>query len=138
MSVGAVDLTLWDLGGEKGHRDLVWPNYVREASSFVFVVDSACDDVNFMETITVFHNLFGSGSNQRSGVPVLVVVNKQDLYGCRSLEDVVAALDLQQHERHLTAWRVQPASAYDKVGVSEGLAWLARYLDGFVAPKGAK
>ncbi len=107
-------MTLWDLGGEKGHRELVWPNYVREATSFVFVIDSASDDIGFLESIQVFHSLFGTQPKQRMGVPVLILVNKQDLYGARSAEEVEIALDLPRYERHLAAWRIQPASAYDK------------------------
>jgi signal recognition particle receptor subunit beta len=114
LSVGKVDLTLWDLGGEKGHRDLVWPNYVREATSFVYVIDSASEEIEFLESVQVFHELFGNRPNQRAGVPVLILVNKQDLYGARSPAEVEAALDLPRYERHLAAWRIQPASAYDK------------------------
>ena len=79
-----VSFTIWDVGGQDKVRPL-WRSYTRQTDGIVFVLDAV--DVERMEEARV-ELLRTARSSDISGVPILVLANKQDLPGARSAQEV--------------------------------------------------
>ena len=75
-------VTCWDLGGQVSFR-VIWEQYYKEAQCIIFVVDS-CDDERIAEAATTFEALMAHPD--LVGIPVLVLANKQDKDGARSVD----------------------------------------------------
>ena len=56
------------------------------------------------------------------GVPLLVLANKQDLLNSLSPEDIGRRLNMSQISS--CEWKIQPCSARDGEGLTEGLEWV--------------
>ncbi|KAI3360341.1 hypothetical protein L3Q82_014656 [Scortum barcoo] len=99
---------VWDVGGQEKLRPL-WKSYTRRTDGLVFVVDAA--EAERMEEAKVeLHRIARSAENQ--GVPILILVNKQDLDGAMSASEVEKQLAL--HELSLsTLHHIQGCSALD-------------------------
>ncbi len=75
---------VWDVGGQEKLRPL-WKSYTRRMDGLVFVVDAA--EAERMEEAKVeLHRITRSVENH--GVPILILVNKQDLDGAMSASEV--------------------------------------------------
>jgi len=85
-----VMFVLWDVGGQEHVRPL-WRAYTRSADGVIFIVDSA-DSERLEEARIELHRM--SRTPEVSGVPVLVIANKQDLPSARSPADIERALGL--------------------------------------------
>ena len=84
MNIKGVNLTLWDLGGEKNLRS-IWSKYYSEAQGIIFIIDSKRSD-RFDEVLSTFE-LFRT-SPDFADVPILVCANKQDLSDACTLEEI--------------------------------------------------
>ncbi|XP_022235585.1 ADP-ribosylation factor-like protein 4C [Limulus polyphemus] len=107
---------IWDVGGQDKLRPL-WRSYTRCTDGIVFVLDSV--DVERLEEARM--ELFRTArSPENSGVPILVLANKQDLPGAKDPSDIERLLGLNDlGPNHL--WHVQPACAIIGEGLAEGL-----------------
>lgn len=106
----------WDVGGQDKLRPL-WKSYTRCTDGIVFVVDSV--DSERMEEAKL-ELLKTAKSPENSGVPILVIANKQDLPGAKEPAEIEKMLGL--HELGTTyIWHVQPACAIIGEGLDEGL-----------------
>lgn len=108
---------VWDVGGQEKLRPL-WRSYTRATDGIVFVIDSA--DCERMEEARV-ELLRTVRYPEHSGVPLLVLANKQDLPGARDATQVEKALGLQDKNALASSYHVQPACAIIGEGLSEGL-----------------
>ncbi|XP_071480574.1 uncharacterized protein [Diadema antillarum] len=94
-------LNVWEVGGTKNVRSY-WENFLQGTELLVFVVDSA-DESRIGEAKEELHKLLKDG--RLSGVPLLVVANKQDLSGAKKggpfLEALDLVLPLKDREVHL-------------------------------------
>lgn len=70
-----ITFTIWDIGGKDNMRPL-WKSYLRSADGILFVVDSS--DIEGMEEARI-ELIRLIKSHNPSGLPVLVIANKQDL-----------------------------------------------------------
>ncbi len=119
---GALQLSLWDVGGQDRIRKL-WRHYFIGTALLVWVVD--CNDgERLAEARGELHSLLKE--DELRNAILLVYANKQDLAGARSVSQVVKELDLGS----LTGrtWHVQATSAVTGAGMWEGLEWASRAL----------
>lgn len=116
-----VTFLVWDVGGQEKLRPL-WKSYTRCTDGIVFVLDSV--DVERMEEAKM-ELIRTVKAPENSGVPILVLANKQDLRGAREpkeLEKMLGLLELGSGSAgggHL--WHVQPACAITGDGLHEGI-----------------
>ncbi|XP_014671036.1 PREDICTED: ADP-ribosylation factor-like protein 4C [Priapulus caudatus] len=108
--------TIWDVGGQDKLRPL-WQAYTRCTDGIVFVVDS-CDVERFEEVKMELHKTARFPEN--SGVPILVLANKQDLPEARETSEIEKLLALHElSPNHL--YHVQPTCAIIGDGLDEAL-----------------
>ncbi|XP_017773672.1 PREDICTED: ADP-ribosylation factor-like protein 4A [Nicrophorus vespilloides] len=115
-----INFLVWDVGGQEKLRPL-WKSYTRCTDGIVFVLDSV--DVERMEEAKM-ELIRTVKSPENTGVPILVLANKQDLPGAREPRDLEKLLGLTElgggsSGGHL--WHVQPACAITGDGLHEGL-----------------
>ena len=73
---------LWDVGGQDKTRPL-WRSYIRDTDLILFVLDSS-DRLD--EAKLELQNIVKL--TERSGPPIIVIANKQDLPGAADTEDI--------------------------------------------------
>lgn len=113
-----VQCELLDVGGSEELRRY-WRMYFDGLSGVVFVIDSA-DKRRLEETGLELHRLLQSPT--LSGIPLLILANKQDMIDALPSQKVVLGLNLGAvRDRD---WHVQACSARDRRGVEEGFAWV--------------
>eukprot|EP00906_Rhabdomonas_costata_P002857 RCo004446 len=83
-------INAWDIGGQKAIRTY-WSNYFDETDVLIYVVDSA-DKKRLEETGIELTQLLEV--EKLSGVPVLILANKQDLANALSTAEISEALQL--------------------------------------------
>ncbi|KEG12654.1 putative ADP-ribosylation factor family [Trypanosoma grayi] len=119
---GSVNIKVWDIGGQPRFRGM-WERYCRGVQSIVFVVD-ACDVALFEEVRRSLHDLVERPC--LSGIPLLVLANKNDLEEACSADAVAAELQLSKlaHDREAACYSV---SAKNYVNIDVTLKWLMRH-----------
>lgn len=113
-------LTAWDVGGRDKIRPL-WRHYYANTSGLVFVVDSN-DLERIGEARDELHKL--SSEDELRDLPILIFANKQDLPNAASVEVLKEKLDLSKFDQRKIRWHIQPSSATQKQGITEGFQWL--------------
>ena len=82
---------MWDLGGQARFRSM-WERYARGVQAIVFVVDSA--DLDGIDAARQeLHDLLSKPS--LTGIPLLVLGNKNDLSEALSGNELISQLDLR-------------------------------------------
>ncbi|KAG5648279.1 hypothetical protein DXG03_004849 [Asterophora parasitica] len=89
---GNVTLKVWDVAGQPKFRSM-WERYCNGVDAIVFVVDSI-DTEKFNTARFELHQLLAQSS--LTGVPLLVLGNKNDIDGHVSVKDLIAALELDK------------------------------------------
>ncbi|XP_072947241.1 ADP-ribosylation factor-like protein 4C [Epargyreus clarus] len=118
-----VNFLVWDVGGQEKLRPL-WKSYTRCTDGIIFVLDSV--DVERMEEAKM-ELIRTAKSPDNTGVPILVLANKQDLPGAKEPRELEKLLGLHElvssphGSRDAHAWHVQPACAITGEGLHEGL-----------------
>lgn len=85
-------LNLWELGGSEMVRPY-WTNFLHDTSVLVYMVNSAdaerlrCSAHEFLRIVQ---------DERLKNVPILVLANKQDLPGAKSVEDISSILGLDE------------------------------------------
>jgi len=85
-----VTLKIWDVAGQSKYRGL-WARYCRDSDAIVFIVDSH-DKENLEASSFALHSLLSEKS--LSGIPLLVLGNKNDLPGHVPVEELVKIMKL--------------------------------------------
>lgn len=108
------NLTLWDVGGQRKMRRH-WPSFYQDVAAVVFVVDSAGTE-RLEEARRELENTLRS--EHLRGRPLVVLANKQDVNGARSVIEIKDMFDLKKicSDRD---WFIQPCSASTGFGVEE-------------------
>jgi small GTP-binding protein len=79
-----MDLAIFDLGGEKGFRDLVKETYYHGAHALLAVAD-----LGRKESLLALNEWIPAGLEIAGDVPVFMIVNKKDLDAKRAISDEV-------------------------------------------------
>jgi small GTP-binding protein len=116
-----LNMTVWDLGGQKSIRDL-WRHYYENTDALIFIIDS-CDKERLELAKEELHHLMEADELKR--VPVLVFANKQDM-GIMTVSEIMSKLDMRKLN---TSWQVQGCSAVSGDGVYDGLDWLNNEME---------
>lgn len=116
---GKVEFKLWDLGGQARFRDS-WEKYCRSANAIVYVVDSA--DVGNLDVAKLqLHQLLTWPT--LSGIPLLVLGNKNDLNGALNESELIKQLDLNSLKDRVVA--CYSISCKNLVNIDNVLKWLS-------------
>lgn len=121
IQVGSMNITVWDIGSPNQKTWSLWRRHFEGVRGFVFVLDS-CDDASMDLAKLELQKILKEKSMQKT--PVVVLANKQDLYGAVCVDEVVRRLGLRNKK-----CMVQPTCAIDGSGISQGLDWLAAEMD---------
>ena len=141
-------LKLWDVGGQHSLRGL-WQSYYSSCHAIVFVIDSsdvgnatlaemgeggvnADEGGRLDECRLVLESILGN--EETSGVPILVLANKQDREDCvevvRIKEGLVRRVFEGEKGGNVRDSRVLPCSALTGTGVAEAVEWLVTRMMG--------
>eukprot|EP00158_Paraphelidium_tribonemae_P004008 Partr_v1_DN26522_c0_g1_i1_m3604 putative ADP-ribosylation factor-like len=121
VTKGNVTMKLWDIGGQPRFRSM-WERYCRGVNAIVFVLDSA-DGEKLDSAKTELQNLLQKPL--LTGIPLLVLGNKNDLPGSLTVEEVIAKMDLQAiTNREVSCYSI---SAKNQVNIDLTLQWLIKH-----------
>lgn len=115
--------TIWDVGGQPKLRPL-WKHYYLNTQAVVFVIDSA-DKERLPEALVELTKLIAE--KELKDAALLLLVNKQDISGCESVESITESFDLYKLCCG-RSWYIQACDAQSGQGLHEGLDWLSRQL----------
>ncbi|GAB0093249.1 ADP-ribosylation factor-related protein 1 [Sergentomyia squamirostris] len=129
LNIGQIDiqgirLSFWDLGGQEELQSL-WDKYYQESHAVIYIIDSHDRD-RMNESKEVFDKMISN--DHLSGVPLLLLANKQDLPDCMGVREIKPVF---QHTGHLIGRRdclVMPVSALNGEGVDDGIKWLVEAI----------
>ena len=124
MHYEGLKFQVWDLGGQTGLRPY-WRCYYQDTNAVVFVVDSA--DRERLEFSKQELEIMLQ-EDELSGVPVLILANKQDMPGAMNYDEVSAGLGLDNIQNR--QWQMFKTSAMEGTGLQEAFGWLANTLKG--------
>lgn len=119
---GKVMIKIWDMGGQQQFRGM-WERYCRDVEAIVFVVDSA-DDKAFTLARDEIKRLFENHPALNS-IPLLVLMNKNDLPEAKRPDEIAAALELDQiTDREVAYYSI---SCKNMVNINQALQWLTNH-----------
>ncbi|KZZ87440.1 Small GTPase superfamily, ARF/SAR type [Ascosphaera apis ARSEF 7405] len=111
-------LNIWDVGGQKTLRSY-WRNYFEKTDVLIWVVDAT----DRLRTEDCREELAGLLLEERlTGASLLIFLNKVDVEGCMTVEEVREALKLDEIKTH--TWTILPCSAMTGQNLTEGLDWV--------------
>jgi len=130
LNIGKVDvansrLNFWDLGGQTELQAL-WDKYYSEAHAVIFTVDSN-DRERIQESKKSFDAMI-SNSNL-TGVPLLVLANKQDIPECLGVREVKPIFQDNDDKIGNREIMVMGTSGLTGDGVIEGIEWLLQCIE---------
>ena len=115
-------LNVWDIGGQRAIRPY-WRHYFDNADVLIFVVDTA-DKRRLEEAGAELDQLLEE--EKLAGVPLLVFANKQDLLNALPAAEIADGLNLMGiRDRE---WQIQPCSAKNGEGLTEGMEWVVGHV----------
>ncbi|XP_053564346.1 ADP-ribosylation factor-like protein 11 [Bombina bombina] len=117
-----VFVTIWDVGGQDKLRSN-WKEYLEDTDVLIFVVDSS--DIFRLpdataELLTVLNNA------NMSGIPFLILANKQDVPGAEPIKELVHVLKLENYDDR--PWEIHGCSAHTGEGLVEAMHAVSRLL----------
>mmetsp|Transcript_9720 Transcript_9720/g.15942 ORF Transcript_9720/g.15942 Transcript_9720/m.15942 type:complete len:197 (-) Transcript_9720:1190-1780(-) len=115
-------LLCYDVGGSKDYQS-TWENYYSKSHVVVFVIDSA-DRKRIEKAGTMLQMLLEDP--KLSGVPLLILANKQDLFSSISGMEVCDGLNCSQIRGR--SWQIQQTSALTGEGLQVAFDWIGRTL----------
>lgn len=123
VTKGRVTIKLWDLGGQPRFRSM-WERYCRGVNSIVYVVDSA-DHENVDKSKTELHELLSKPT--LSGIPLLVLGNKNDLPSALSTQQIIERMDLKNlRDREVCCYSI---SCKKQNNIDITIEWLTKHAN---------
>ncbi|KAL6238947.1 hypothetical protein BDW75DRAFT_199958 [Aspergillus navahoensis] len=113
-------LNIWDVGGQKTLRSY-WKNYFEKTDTLVWVVD-ATDRLRIEDCRDELAGLLLE--ERLMGASLLVFLNKTDVEGCMTQDEVRENLALESIKSH--KWTILPCSAMTGANLHEGLNWVVQ------------
>ncbi|NXG13833.1 ARL11 protein, partial [Grallaria varia] len=117
-----VSFTLWDVGGQDNLR-ASWPDYLEDINTLIFVLDST-DKARLSEAVAALEETLSHPS--MTGIPVLLLANKQEVLGALAPSELGEMLRWGQLAGH--RWVLRGCSAHTGQGLQEVLAVLGQLL----------
>jgi ADP-ribosylation factor 1/2 len=119
-----IEMTCWDIGGQKKIRPL-WKFYYDNTDAVVFIVDSNDPD-RIEEAKEELHGVMAN--DQLRDAALLVYANKQDLPNAVSCPLLMEKLGLNSGALARRNWHIQGTVAHTGTGLYEGLDWVVGAL----------
>jgi len=116
-----LNLTIWDVGGQEKIRQL-WRHYYNNVDVLIFVIDSN-DNGRIDEAKKELHYLISE--DELKDTIILIYSNKIDLPNSINHHTLGDKLNLNSIKQH---WFIQPISATENIGITEGLDWIKNTL----------
>jgi len=129
--VKGVTFTMWDVGGQEKVRAL-WRHYYEGTEGLVFVVDSS-DVARVPEARQELFNIL-TDEGMDTGVPTVILANKQDLPNALKSHELVESLGLG--ELRTNPWYIQEMCAVTGDGLYEGIHRMAEMVKTYKKSKG--
>merc|ERR1711871_937626 len=121
VTKGKVNIKLWDLGGQPRFRSM-WERYCRGVNAIIYVVDSA-DHENVEASGRELEDLLKKPA--LSGIPVLVLGNKNDLPGALNTDELVEHMGLRSiQDREVAVYSI---SAKNQTNIDITLQWILKH-----------
>ncbi|XP_033097947.1 ADP-ribosylation factor-related protein 1-like isoform X2 [Anneissia japonica] len=117
---GHVRLNFWDLGGQEELQAL-WDKYYAESHGVIYVIDSS-DKSRIEESRLAFDEMLEHET--LAGVPLLVLVNKQDVDGCLTVATIKEMFHQSVSKIGKRDCHVQAISAKTGDGIYECIDWM--------------
>eukprot|EP00768_Dysnectes_brevis_P007511 gnl/Dysnectes_brevis/6372_a9835_452.p1 GENE.gnl/Dysnectes_brevis/6372_a9835_452~~gnl/Dysnectes_brevis/6372_a9835_452.p1 ORF type:complete len:186 (-),score=26.18 gnl/Dysnectes_brevis/6372_a9835_452:140-697(-) len=116
-----LSITSWDEGGATPLRPL-YQHYYQDCTAVIFMVDAADRD-RFREEQErdCFRRIYGE--SRLRGLPFLILANKADRVGARSVSEIADNLRIADWDNAMRC-HIQETSVIFNSGVAEGLDWL--------------
>eukprot|EP00040_Diaphanoeca_grandis_P000590 m.15907 g.15907 ORF g.15907 m.15907 type:complete len:202 (-) comp10786_c0_seq1:32-637(-) len=126
LNVGKIDiasltLTFWDVGGQPDLQCL-WGKYYNEVHGVIYVIDST-DKSRLRDSLQAFDTMVDS--HDLSGVPLLILANKQDVEGAMDVPEIKVVFNESAPKLGTRDCKVLPVSAVSGVNIKQSLEWLA-------------
>ncbi|KAL4433170.1 hypothetical protein ABPG74_010865 [Tetrahymena malaccensis] len=115
--------TIWDIGGQWKLRKL-WHHYFKGNNALIYVLDST-DVERIDEAKQVLEKVLQS--QDMSGIPVLILANKQDI-ATMNVTEISNKLELQTI-KGIGECFIQGCCALNGEGIYDGLEWLSNVLN---------
>jgi len=125
IDIGSSRLTFWDLGGQDELQSL-WDKYYAESHGIIYIIDSADKD-RLNESKLAYDKMLES--EHLKTVPLLILVNKQDIEGCLSVLDVKKVFHDASLKIGSRDCMIRPVSALTGQGVNEGIEWMVKCVE---------
>lgn len=122
INMSHVKLIFWDLGGQQELQTL-WDKYYEECHGVIFVIDST-DETRMEESHQAFNKVVQDP--QLQGIPLLILVNKQDLEGSQGVEAIKNFFNDDSSSNGQLDYFIQPTSALSGDGLGIGIEWLVQ------------
>ncbi|KAH7816045.1 Arf1j [Monocercomonoides exilis] len=129
LEIEGLNLTLWDVGGQRKLRDL-WQYYYEGANALIYVVDCAdrnrisCKSPERCIECARCELANALASDFLSTVPVLIFANKQDIPGSAKPDEIAQLLGVADFPSS-RKWHIQGCCAVTGQGILDGFRWLA-------------
>lgn len=121
VTKGNVTIKLWDIGGQPRFRSM-WERYCRGVNCIVYMVDAA-DNEKIEAARNELHALLEKP--QLTGIPVLVLGNKNDLPDAPSVEELIVKLNLKAiSNREVCCYSI---SCKNQNNIDITLQWLIKH-----------
>uniref|UniRef100_K3X7H7 ADP-ribosylation factor n=1 Tax=Globisporangium ultimum (strain ATCC 200006 / CBS 805.95 / DAOM BR144) TaxID=431595 RepID=K3X7H7_GLOUD len=118
-------LNIWDVGGQDSLRPY-WRHHFTGTQGIIFVVDSA--DLKRLELAKEELNGLLL-DNQLKDSCLLIFLNKRDLPGALTIEELTTALDFEEGcKQSNRKYNVQPTIATTGEGLHAGITWLCENM----------
>jgi len=121
VTKGRVAIKMWDLGGQPRFRSM-WERYCRGVNSIVYIVD-ASDHENIDVAKAELHDLLAKPT--LTGIPLLVLGNKNDLPQALKVNELIQRLDLKNFEdREVCCYNI---SCKNQANIDVTVDWLTKH-----------
>ncbi|XP_074093947.1 ADP-ribosylation factor related protein 1 isoform X2 [Cotesia typhae] len=107
IDIDGVRLNFWDLGGQEELQSL-WDKYYAESHAVIYIVDSS-DRERIPDSKETFDRVISS--EHLTGVPLLVLANKQDILDSMGIREVKPIFNKNAHLIGRRDCMVMPVSA---------------------------
>ena len=111
-----------EVSGLKRYRK-IWKNFYDEVDGIMFVIDSS--DLARMKIVKELIQEIDKDLNKM--MPVVFLVNKQDLENCLSVEQVRNFIELDRIDTNFV-WKLVRTISYTGLGIKEGIDFITSQL----------